>query len=79
MLLLAPVCRQLTSAMQQSANGTGDWVGFVALECVNVVTSTKCDATKCETHSVEQTELKDEHLKTNSGNTAITLRTRVAR
>ena len=54
-------------------------MGFVALECVDVVTATNGDATKCGTDSVKQTELKYEHLKTNSGNTVITLRTHVAR
>jgi hypothetical protein len=37
-------------------------VDFVA------VTATIGDATKCETDSGKQTELKDAHLKTNSGN-----------
>ena len=75
-------------AMQESVSGRGAggigwvswlWVGFVALECVNVVMATAGDAIKCETDNGEHTELKDEHLKTNGGNTTITLRTRVAR
>lgn len=53
-------------------------MSFVALERVDVATATKDDATNCETDSGKQTELNAKHLKTNSGNTVITLRTRLA-
>jgi hypothetical protein len=64
MLLPAHECRQLTTGNAavcycKVGRGPGAGVDFLALKCVNVMTATIGDASKCQKYSGKQSELKD--------------------